>query len=63
MFQYNFKLELDKHLTKIAMKRNAHAEANIFDAVTLIRPDTITRGIESAISSGNWSLKRFKMER
>ena len=34
-----------------------------FDALTCIRADTITLGLEMSISSGNWSLKRFKMER
>lgn len=34
-----------------------------FDALTCIRTDTITYGLEQAIASGNWSLKRFKMER
>lgn len=34
-----------------------------FDALTCIRTDTITMGLEASISSGNWTLKRFKMER
>jgi DNA-directed RNA polymerase III subunit RPC2 len=34
-----------------------------FDAITCIRADSITMGLENAIQSGNWSLKRFKMER
>lgn len=34
-----------------------------FDAVKHFRPAIITGGIESAISSGNWTIKRFRMER
>lgn len=29
----------------------------------LIRTDTLTNGLEHAISSGNWAVKRFKMDR
>eukprot|EP00727_Mastigamoeba_balamuthi_P004648 m51a1_g14181 putative dna-directed rna polymerase iii subunit rpc2 (1156) ;mRNA; f:56683-60870 len=34
-----------------------------FDIVKVINPNNITNGLNHAISSGNWSLKRFKMER
>jgi DNA-directed RNA polymerase III subunit RPC2 len=29
----------------------------------LVREDILTTGFANAISSGNWSVKRFKMER
>ena len=34
-----------------------------FDITKDIKPDLITNGLATAISSGNWSLKRFRMER
>jgi DNA-directed RNA polymerase III subunit RPC2 len=34
-----------------------------FDVAKCIRTDTITYGLESALSSGNWVIKRFRMER
>jgi DNA-directed RNA polymerase III subunit RPC2 len=37
--------------------------ANPFDVINSIRTDTITMGMSQALSTGNWSLKRFKMER
>lgn len=33
------------------------------DVAKFFRTDTITQGLEFAISSGNWHVKRFKMER
>ncbi|KAL4423845.1 hypothetical protein ABPG75_001146 [Micractinium tetrahymenae] len=37
--------------------------ATQFDIAKCIRTDTITFGLEHAISSGNWTIKRFRMER
>ena len=34
-----------------------------FDISKCIRSELITMGLDSAISSGNWSIKRFRMER
>ena len=49
-------LQADKALTK----SNRAAQ---FDIAKCIRPDTISMGMEQAISSGNWSIKRFRMDR
>jgi len=51
------------------LKRQADAvlskanRATQFDVAKCIRTDTITYGLESALSSGNWIIKRFRMER
>ncbi|KXZ53350.1 hypothetical protein GPECTOR_7g1245 [Gonium pectorale] len=51
------------------IKRQADAvlskanRATQFDVSKAIRTDTITYGLESALSSGNWIIKRFRMER
>lgn len=50
------KRQADNHLSKA----NRAAQ---FDIVKCIRTDTVTFGLEHAISSGNWSIKRFRMER
>ncbi|KAG2492788.1 hypothetical protein HYH03_008949 [Edaphochlamys debaryana] len=51
------------------IKRQADAvlskanRATQFDVAKAIRTDTITYGLESALSSGNWIIRRFRMER
>jgi len=37
--------------------------ASAFDAGKNLRAEIISHGMESSISSGNWSIKRFRMER
>jgi DNA-directed RNA polymerase III subunit RPC2 len=34
-----------------------------FDFVKLMRPDTISYGLSHALSTGNWTLRRFRMDR
>ncbi|SGY19941.1 BQ5605_C017g08396 [Microbotryum silenes-dioicae] len=57
-FNHDLKLNIDK----ILKKPNRTAE---FDAIKQfqLHGDGITQGFVRAISTGNWSLKRFKMER
>ncbi|GMM34363.1 DNA-directed RNA polymerase III core subunit [Saccharomycopsis crataegensis] len=57
-FNSEFKMNIDKTLKK-------PNRANEFDALLTINvySSHISHGLERAISTGNWSLKRFKMER
>lgn len=54
-FNWELKTIADKNIPKI--------KAAQFDVVKHMRAAQITMGLESAISSGNWTIKRFKMER
>lgn len=54
---FDLKKTIDTLLPKYVNKRDP------LDVITIIRSDTITNGLEGSISSGNWNLKRFKMER
>jgi len=51
------------------LKRQADAvlsksnRTNQFDILKCIRQDTITNGLEHAIATGNWNVKRFRMDR
>ncbi|EEH37653.1 DNA-directed RNA polymerase III subunit RPC2 [Paracoccidioides lutzii Pb01] len=57
-FQFDIKMNIDK-----VLKKPVRTEQ--FDAygVVAIHGNHITQGMNRAISTGNWSLKRFRMER
>lgn len=57
-----FNFELKKAIDKIISKRTRTSE---FDALTYfnLQTGTVTSTLARAISSGNWNLKRFRMER
>ncbi|KAF2085727.1 DNA-directed rna polymeras-like protein III subunit [Saccharata proteae CBS 121410] len=57
-FNFQFKANVDK----ILKKPNRAAEFDAYDHIHA-HGWSITAGIERAIATGNWSLKRFKMER
>lgn len=56
----HFSTDLKKQADMVLSKPN---RAQAFDVIKCIRPDSITYGMMSAISSGNWVLKRFRMDR
>lgn len=58
----NFNNDLKKQIDKTLKKPNRTAEFDAYNCLTL-HSDNITAGFVRAISTGNWSLKRFKMER
>ncbi|XP_011203561.2 DNA-directed RNA polymerase III subunit RPC2 [Bactrocera neohumeralis] len=62
MFEDLFK-RMNWELKMIADKNIPKVKAAQFDVVKHMRAAQITVGLESAISSGNWTIKRFKMER
>ena len=51
--------QLRREATKMLNKQTAEK----YSPMKSIRADIITNALRNAISSGNWSLKRFKMER
>ncbi|XP_054633252.1 DNA-directed RNA polymerase III subunit RPC2 isoform X4 [Dunckerocampus dactyliophorus] len=62
LFEDLFK-KFNSELKKIADQIIPKQRAAQFDVVKHMRQDQITNGMINAISTGNWSLKRFKMDR
>lgn len=62
MFEDLFKM-MNHNLKTIADKNIPKVKAALFDVVKHMGSSTITNGLESAIASGNWSIKRFRMDR
>ncbi|XP_070566303.1 DNA-directed RNA polymerase III subunit RPC2-like [Ptychodera flava] len=62
LFEDLFK-KFNAELKKIADQTIPRPRAAQFDIVKHMRQDQITNGLINAISTGNWSVKRFKMER
>ena len=54
---------LNWELKRIADRLIPKVKAAQFDIVKHINPQLITDGLEIAISTGNWVIKRFRMER
>jgi DNA-directed RNA polymerase III subunit RPC2 len=55
-----FSKDLKKQADQVLSKPN---RAQAYDVVKSIRHDTITNGMINAIATGNWVLKRFRMDR
>ncbi|CAG2176173.1 unnamed protein product, partial [Oppiella nova] len=53
----------NSELRTIADKNIPKIKVSQFDIVKHMRQDLITNGLINAIATGNWTLKRFKMER
>ncbi|XP_054160707.1 DNA-directed RNA polymerase III subunit RPC2-like [Oppia nitens] len=53
----------NSELRAIADKNIPKIKVSQFDIVKHMRQDLITNGLVNAIATGNWTLKRFKMER
>lgn len=62
LFEDLFK-KFNAELKRIADHTIPRQRATQFDIVRHMRQDQITNGLVNAISTGNWSVKRFKMDR
>lgn len=62
LFEDLFK-KFNAELKRIADHAIPRQRATQFDIVRHMRQDQITNGLVNAISTGNWSVKRFKMDR
>lgn len=52
-----------KRAAELALSRAPGRASGAFDAAKHVRTDALTLGLESALSSGNWTIRRFRMER
>lgn len=52
-----------KRAAELALSRAPGRSSGAFDAAKHVRTDALTLGLESALSSGNWTIRRFRMER
>ena len=62
LFEDKFK-QFNSELRQTADKNIPKVKATQFDIVKHMRRDTITQGLEMSISTGNWTIKRFRMNR
>ena len=62
LFEDLFK-KFNSELKRIADQTIPKQRVAQFDVVRHMRQDQITNGLANAISTGNWSVKRFKMDR
>ena len=62
LFEDLFK-KFNSELKRIADQTIPKQRVSQFDVVRHMRQDQITNGLANAISTGNWSVKRFKMDR
>uniref|UniRef100_A0A1I8GRJ3 DNA-directed RNA polymerase subunit beta n=1 Tax=Macrostomum lignano TaxID=282301 RepID=A0A1I8GRJ3_9PLAT len=62
LFEDHFK-KFNDNLRFVANEMLPKNQATAFDIHKHIRQDLITNGLVAAISSGNWNIKRFRMER
>ncbi|CAB3370719.1 Hypothetical predicted protein [Cloeon dipterum] len=62
MFEDTFKF-LNTDLKNTANNHLTKIKASQFDISRHIREDKVTNGIETALSTGNWNIKRFRMAR
>ncbi|CRG95941.1 DNA-directed RNA polymerase III subunit, putative [Plasmodium gallinaceum] len=69
-FYFTLKKQIDQTLSKYMqsnynskLKNNGNINDNYPDVFRNLPKDIITRGMQTAISTGNWNIKRFKMEK
>lgn len=55
-----FNADIRRHADQVLAKPSRTQD---FDVTRCMRSETISHGFEHALSSGNWALKRFRMER